>query len=216
MLIVYYTFAPLRFPFFLPGRELPTRRSMGCLVGLLFGSVLYVKSDAHFEVRGYMWVFVWFCVFSFDQIYIKHKVDSVPMSNWARVFITNSVASLPLLLIGAVNGDLATAFVHHEWDRASMGALLVSCALGTAMSYFAFLARSSVSATYFTIIGNICKIASVVLNVLIWDKHATPMGMLSLLVCLVFAYFYKQAPLRPEVAKARELERQRNAAGNSV
>ena len=36
----------------------------------------------------------------------------------------------------------------------------VSCVLGVAMSYFAFLARSSVSATMFTVIGNVCKVGS--------------------------------------------------------
>lgn len=198
------------------GRELPSGRSAGCLVGLLFGACVYVQSDAHFEVRGYMWVAIWFCVFSFDQIYIKHKVDSVPMSNWARVFITNTIAALPLAVLGLFNGDVALVLFDHEWDAASLGALGVSCALGTAMSYFAFLARSQVSATYFTIIGNICKIASIVVNVLIWDKHATPTGMVGLLICLVFAYFYKQAPLRPEVAKQREIKRQQLSAGDKV
>ena len=41
-----------------------------------------------------------------------------------------------------------------------MTALGVSCAIGVAMSYFAFLCRAAVSATSFTVIGNVCKILS--------------------------------------------------------
>ena len=59
----------------------------------------------------------------------------------------------------------------------SLAALGVSCVLGVAMSYFAFLARSSVSATCFTVIGNVCKVVTVLINVFIWDKHASPTGL---------------------------------------
>ena len=34
------------------------------------------------------------------------------------------------------------------------------------------------------------------INVFIWDKHATPTGLCFLFGSLVCAYFYKQAPLR--------------------
>ena len=66
------------------------------------------------------------------------------------------------------------------------------------MSYYAWLARSMVSATVFTILGNVCKVASIMINVMLWDKHATPFGIACLLFCLGAAYFYKQAPLRSE------------------
>jgi len=79
---------------------------------------------------------------------------------------------------------------------ASLGALSVSCALGVAMSYFAFLCRSQVSATYFTVIGNVCKVITVFINVLIWDKHASPVGLACLSLVLVAAYFYTPSPLR--------------------
>ena len=70
------------------------------------------------------------------------------------------------------------------------------------MSYFAWLARSLVSATYFTVIGNSCKLLTIVINCSIWDKHASPFGIACLLFCLLCAFFYKQAPLREEPAAA--------------
>ena len=62
--------------------------------------------------------------------------------------------------------------------------------------YYAWLARSLVSATLFTILGNVCKVVSIGINVSLWDKHASPFGIACLLFSLGAAYFYKQAPLR--------------------
>ncbi len=64
------------------------------------------------------------------------------------------------------------------------------------MSYFAFLCRAAVSATSFTVIGNVCKVLTVLINVFIWDKHASKEGLAFLFCCLAAAYFYKQAPMR--------------------
>ena len=40
------------------------------------------------------------------------------------------------------------------------------------------------------------QVLTVLINVFIWDKHATPTGLAFLFGSLVCAYFYKQAPLR--------------------
>jgi GDP-mannose transporter len=177
------------------GRELPNMRSTACLVALLFAALGYVLTDATYHVKGYMWVAGWYAIFCFDQVYIKHAVDSVPVeSNWGRVFYTNFWASL-IMAVSTVATEpevlLATA-----WTPATVGALSVSCLLGVAMSYFAFLCRAAVSATSFTVIGNVCKVLTVLINVFIWDKHASKEGLGFLFFCLAAAYFYKQAPMR--------------------
>jgi len=175
------------------GRELPSFRSFVCLLGLLLGAGTYVMWDHAFQIRGYLWVAIWFVVFTIDQIYIKHVCDKVQMnSNWGRVFYTNFLASLPLIFMVAGAQEVTTV----EWTSTGLAALALSCILGVAMSYFAFLARSLISATYFTIVGNACKLLTVVVNQLIWDLHANQVGVASLLFCLVCAYFYEQAPLR--------------------
>ena len=125
-----------------------------------------------------------YAIFCFDQVYIKHAVDSVPVeSNWGRVFYTNFWASL-IMAVSTVATEpevlLATA-----WTPATVGALSVSCLLGVAMSYFAFLCRAAVSATSFTVIGNVCKVLTVLINVFIWDKHASKEGLAFLFFCLI-------------------------------
>jgi len=176
-------------------RHLPNVRSTFCLLGLLGGAAVYVMWDHAFQVRGYMWVGIWYFMFTVDQIYIKHVCNKVKMkSNWGRVYYTNLIASVPLLFMTAWNREV----INVEWTSAGIAALLLSCVLGVAMSYFAFLARSLISATYFTIVGNACKLLTVVINQMIWDKHANKIGVASLMFCLVCAYFYEQAPKRNE------------------
>jgi len=185
------------------GRELPSKRSWLCLSGLLLGAFIYVKWDDSFHPKGYMWIALWYTVFTVDQIYIKHVCNKVKMkSNWGFVFYSNFIPSFPLFFM-SIAGQEATAV---EWTQFGMAILLVSCFLGIAMSYFAFLARSSVSATYFTIIGNVCKILTVIMNQLIWDLHANFIGVCALLFCLACAYFYRQAPMRKELSTAGNKE----------
>jgi len=187
------------------GRELPNARSTLCLLVLLGGASLYVYTDATFIVNGYAWVAIWYVIFCVDQVYIKHAVDTVKVqSNWGRVFYTNLWASLLCTLISAATEpQLLQAF---DWNWSSVLALTISCLLGVAMSYFAFLCRSQVSAASFTVLGNVCKILTVFINVLIWDKHASSVGLACLCVCLVAAFFYQQAPKRLPEADAEEKE----------
>lgn len=179
------------------GRELPGARSKACLATLLVGALGYVMVDKNFEVKGYMWVVVWYGVFCFDQIYLKHAADTVKMSsNWGKVYYSNLLACVPLAMIAIVNREDKELDV--ELPGAALLAVSLSIVLGVAMSYFAWLARSLISATYFTVIGNTCKILTILINRVIWEKHASNSGLGFLLLCLVAAYFYKQAPKRHE------------------
>ena len=74
-------------------------------------------------------------------------------SNWGRVFYTNLWSSILLLFLTvALEPHVLT---KTEWTQEKVAALALSCALGTAMSYFAFLCRAAVSATSFTVVGNV-------------------------------------------------------------
>jgi GDP-mannose transporter len=182
------------------GRELPSSRSWMSLLGLVCGAMAYVMTDHAYQVHGYFWVCVWYLVFSFDQIYIKHAVDTVKMeSNWGRVYYTNLLSCIPLILHGLWFGNDWPAL--DSFTPASSAALGVSCLLGVAMSYFAFLCRKLVSAASFTVIGNCCKVATVCINLLIWENHANAIGVVSLLFCLFCTYFYQQAPMRREIKR---------------
>jgi len=188
--------------FFL-GRELPNCRSVSAMLFLIVGACLYVYLDSSFVVQGYVWVGIWYVIFSFDQLYIKHAVDNVVVrSNWGRVYYTNLWASALLFVMTAYLEP--HILLKMRFGMKPLAALAVSCAAGVFMSYFAFLCRAAVSATSFTVIGNVCKILTVLINISIWDRHASPLGIGCLFVCLAAAAIYQQAPMRKDAMQQKE------------
>lgn len=55
-----------------------------------------------------------------------------------------------------------------------------------------------VSATTFTLVGVVNKFITVLLNVIVWDKHSSPMGIFAVCVCLLAGTLYQQAARRDE------------------
>lgn len=61
-----------------------------------------------------------------------------------------------------------------------------------------------VSATSYTLVGVVNKFLTVLLNVILWDKHSSPMGLFAVCMCLVSGIFYQQAPRRDEFRKSQD------------
>eukprot|EP00581_Thalassiosira_minuscula_P012228 CAMPEP_0183717254 /NCGR_PEP_ID=MMETSP0737-20130205/10914_1 /TAXON_ID=385413 /ORGANISM="Thalassiosira miniscula, Strain CCMP1093" /LENGTH=232 /DNA_ID=CAMNT_0025946663 /DNA_START=469 /DNA_END=1167 /DNA_ORIENTATION=+ len=182
----------------------PSPRSWSCLFALLVGALGYVYMDLEFEVNGYTSCAVWYCILSLDQVYLKHISNTDKMrSNWRRVyyslFSSNLLASLPLLFKLFSDNDEITALKNMTADAALV--VFVSVALGVGMSYFAWMTMSLLSAERFTVVGNTCKIITIVINffiatnVLSWDTQATLFRLGCLVFSLGVAYFYKQATM---------------------
>lgn len=55
-------------------------------------------------------------------------------------------------------------------------------------------------------IGVLNKLLTVVLNIVLWDKHSSPLGTAFLLLCLAGGAFYEQAPLRVQPAAFAKLD----------
>ena len=87
------------------------------------------------------------------------------------------------------------------WTLRVLGPVVLSCIMGVAMSHASYLLRSHASATTAAVVGIVCKLLSVVLNLAIWDKHAGPTQLALLIVGIFAAAAYRQAPLRPPRAK---------------
>lgn len=58
-----------------------------------------------------------------------------------------------------------------------------------------------VSATTFTLVGVVNKFITILLNVAIWDKHSSPLGLIAVCICLLAGSVYQQAPRRDEARK---------------
>ena len=177
------------------GRQLPNPRSWLSLMAILMGAIAYVFTDSNFEVKAYTWVAAWFIVFAFDQVYIKFAVDNVKLTPWGRSYYTNLLAVGPEFVLGLLTRE-HEILTDFEWSTASIFALSASCVAGVLMSYSQFLLRGLISATSFTVVGTMCKIGTVIINCMIWDKHASMEGLIALFVCIFSGLFYQQSPLR--------------------
>ena len=94
-------------------------------------------------------------------------------------------------------------FVEHGLSTISSFNVLLpvslSCFFGLTISFFGFASRKAVTATAYTVIGVTNKLLTILVNVLIWDKHAGAPGLVALLICIYGGYMYQQSVSKPSV-----------------
>jgi len=182
------------------GRELPSRRSCAALVSILASCLVYVGTDAEFLVNGpaaYTWISLYFLLICISMTLGKQLMSSAKVSIWGSVLLTNGI-SLPMLLIltwcrGEFEGVEATM---QETSNEQWAVVLAGCVTGTLIGWAGWYCRDLVSATSYTLIGVANKMLTVLLGVFFLDKHASPVGIAALTVCIAASTQYKQAPLR--------------------
>ena len=104
------------------GRELPNARSWGALCAVAMGAVVYVLTDSNFEVRAYTWVFIWYCVFAFDQIYLKFVIDNSTITVWGRSYYTNTLAVFPVMCLALFTGE-HEILRNFQWTSGAVAAV---------------------------------------------------------------------------------------------
>ena len=77
-----------------------------------------------------------------------------------------------MLAITLFSGEVDT-LTKQEWSMGGVAALVASCLGGLGMSYFSFALRAVISATSFSVIGNVCKVLTILVNLLMWDNHSS-------------------------------------------
>ncbi|KAI4364258.1 hypothetical protein MLD38_020375 [Melastoma candidum] len=156
---------------------------------------------------------------SIDFVYIKHVVVTIRLSTWGLVLYNNLEALLLFPLELLIMGELKKIKheIKDESDWHSFGvALLVglSYVFGLAISFFGFSCRRAISATGFTVLGIVNKLLTVVINLVIWDKHSKVLGTVGLLICMLGGVMYQQSTRpqrrhRKNNAKEEEEEQQK-------
>ncbi|KAJ6323959.1 hypothetical protein OIU76_011290 [Salix suchowensis] len=74
----------------------------------------------------------------------------------------------------------------------------LSCLFGLSISFFGFSCRRAISATGFTVLGVVNKLLTVIINLVIWDKHSTFIGTVGLLICMLGGILYQQSTSKPK------------------
>lgn len=194
-LIVFRALSPIAVSicdFFFMDMELPNLRSWIALVTIVVGAVAYVWFDGDFRLDSYAWVIAYFVSIVTEMVYVKHVITEVKMSTWGRVYYNNFLSIFPVAIFGIIFNDYESLRTH-EWSAASIVFLLASCVVGVGISYAGFYLRALVTATSFTVVGVVNKLATTLINVLIWDKHANAYGITALLLCIFGGTFYQQS-----------------------
>jgi len=203
--IVFRAGAPLivsALDYLILDRELPSARSMCALCGMLGSVIGYACTDSDFQLNGistYGWVTLYVLSVVFETTYGKKICQGVKFNApvWGQVMYCNALGLFPLMGVGLSTGE-AKYLEANGFDASSkaMMSLALSVVVGIGIAWAVWNCRNQVAATSFTLIGVVCKLISVMLNVFIWDKHATPVGIGWLVVCLCCSAAYRQAPLR--------------------
>jgi GDP-mannose transporter len=181
------------------GQPSPSNFTFLSLVVILAGAVGYVATDSGFTLTAYSWAFAYLVTITTEMVYIKHMVMNLGLNTWGFV-LYNNVLSLMIApvfwFLTGENFEVFTAIRSSTGSLFELNAFLavsLSCVFGLLISFFGFAARKAVSATAFTVTGVVNKFLTVAINVTIWDKHASPAGLVCLLFTIVGGVLYQQS-----------------------
>lgn len=188
------------------GRAYPSTRSTVSLVVVCVCAIIYCMSDSQFSMNGfgaYTWVSIYFVLITFEMTYGKKLTQAVKMKSvWGPVLYCNALSAVPMFLLGYIPGEFnGISDRIAEVPSSGMAIILFSCVVGTLIGYTGWRCRGMVSATSYTLIGVVNKFLTVLLNVFLWDKHSSPMGLVAVCGCLLAGMFYEQAPMRSDSHK---------------
>ena len=192
------------------GREWPSLKSWGSLGIIALGAYGYALTDIQFQTQGmsaYLWPTCYLFVISFEMAYGKKIITGVELhTKSGPVMYTNMLGWPPMLGFAALGGEYGRLSEHLErraaenngpiLPPAGLALLLLGCIVGTGIGYTGWWCRSKVSAASYTLIGVMNKCFTVLANLLIWDQHAKPAGIMCLSLCLLGGAMYDQAPMR--------------------
>lgn len=177
----------------------PSKFTFLSLVAILGGAVGYVATDSGFTLTAYSWAFAYLITITTEMVYIKHMVMNLGLNTWSFVFYNNLLSLMMAPLFWVITREYADVFTAMglragKWfDYNAFFAVLLSCVFGLLISFFGFAARKAISATAFTVTGVVNKFLTVLINVVIWDKHAGPFGLVCLLLTIAGGVLYQQS-----------------------
>jgi len=202
--IVFRACAPLMttiIEYLFMGRLLPSTKSTLSLLAVSSGAIMYCMSDSQLQLNGigsYGWVLLYYALISFEMTYGKSLTSNVKMDTvWGPVLYTNLLGLAPMCVIAAWSGDFEGPYDDiFDMTLPAACVLLFSCFCGLMIGLCGWHCRGLLSATTFTLVGVVNKFGTILLNVLMWDKHSSPTGIVAVCICLCAGVFYEQAPRR--------------------
>ena len=193
------------------GREWPSAQSWGALALIALGAYGYALTDEQFQTQGmmaYLWPTLYLLTISFEMAYGKKIITGVDLNTKSGpVLYTNMLGWPPMLCFAYMGGEYGRLLQHMQENATGeeagpllppvgLAMLALGCVVGTGIGYTGWWCRSKVSAATYTLIGVMNKCLTVLVNLLIWDQHAPPAGIVCLSLCLFGGMLYNQAPMK--------------------
>ncbi|KAK9715269.1 hypothetical protein RND81_06G154300 [Saponaria officinalis] len=180
-------------------QPLPSKLTFVSLLIILGGAFGYVATDSGFTLTAYSWALAYLVTITTEMVYIKHMVTNLGLNTWGFVLYNNLLSLMMAPVFWIITGEYSEVFGaltsnDGNWfDSTAFYAVALSCVFGLMISFFGFAARKAISATAFTVTGVVNKFLTVVINVMIWDKHASPFGLICLLLTIAGGVLYQQS-----------------------
>jgi len=183
-------------------QPMPSKQTIVCLFGILVGAVAYAQADDNFSVTAYGWAFTYLGIITFEMIYAKHMVSSMGLGTWDLVMYQNLIAVCIWPFAAILTGEAfqVTELLNNPPNMEVMFPVFVTCVLGTAISFSAWGTRTQLSATSFTVLGVACKLATVLINLTVWEHHASYTAQLPILLCMFSSVAYQQSTKKAKAA----------------
>ncbi|KAK3439304.1 hypothetical protein EUGRSUZ_C04157, partial [Eucalyptus grandis] len=187
----------------------PSKLTFAALVVILGGAVGYVATDSAFTLTAYSWAVAYLITITTEMVYIKHMVMNLGLNTWGFVLYNNLLSLMMAPIFWVLTGEYGDVFAAlganagNWFDYDAFFAVSLSCVFGLLISFFGFAARKAISATAFTVTGVVNKFLTVVINVLIWEKHASPFGLVCLCITIIGGVTYQQSVSGPSNTTAQ-------------
>jgi len=184
------------------GRHMPSAKSL-LSVALVFVCLLvYCLAEERIAINTWIWLAAWYVATIFDAAYIKHSITVQPMSTVSRTFYTNLIMAVAMAptAIRSMRSPKAVAMnvFFNPNDMLPTLVLSASCIFGLSISFCGFASRQALAAASFELLGLVCKLIPIMINVILWKRHATLVGIAAVVVSIFAASAYEEAPLRVE------------------
>jgi GDP-mannose transporter len=179
-------------------RNLPSSRSLLCLIGSSLCMVLYaIQELLQIDVQVLAWLLIWFFLLIFESVALKLAMVKVTMSNWTRSYYTNAMGIFVVTLPSLMEISEAKVMFGNllPWE---LTVLILSCVLGFLMSYCAYLVRDIFATSMGSLVTNGCKWIAIVSDAIMWNQHASPVGICLVLTSLLFTLGYSPPAERPD------------------
>ncbi|KAK4760705.1 hypothetical protein SAY87_005598 [Trapa incisa] len=177
----------------------PSKLTFASLAIILGGAIGYVATDSAFTLTAYSWAVAYLITITTEMVYIKHMVMNLGLNTWGFVLYNNLLSLMMAPVFWVLTREYSDVFAFlganagNWFDFDAFLAVSLSCLFGLLISFFGFATRKVISATAFTVTGVVNKFLTVVINVFIWDKHASPIGIFCLCFTIIGRVVYQQS-----------------------